>query len=129
VEQTTRADIAASLSAHRDLGADYTDAVSEGLVERIGLEIDKRVDAKLAERRPAPPTPRAVAAARAHLSGSVPLVICVGSVASGLAASLYVLFAGQNSRLTVVTSGRMREIALIWAVVIVVNVACARRHR
>jgi hypothetical protein len=35
-------------------GTGYDDAVAEGLVERIGAEIDKRVDARLAQRGEAP---------------------------------------------------------------------------
>jgi hypothetical protein len=42
-------DIAASVAAHHELGRDYDDAVAESLVDRIGSEIDKRVEAKLAE--------------------------------------------------------------------------------
>ena len=41
------AEIRASVSAHQDLGPGYDDAVAEGLVERIGAEIDKRIDAQL----------------------------------------------------------------------------------
>ena len=66
-----RADIAAAAAVHRDLGPDYTDAVSEGLVERIGSEIDKRVDARLAQRGPAgpaaPPGPAAPSASREQI--------------------------------------------------------------
>ena len=40
-----REEIAASVAAHADLGPRYDDAVAEGLVERIGEEIDRRVDA------------------------------------------------------------------------------------
>jgi hypothetical protein len=40
-------EIRASVAAHQDLGPDYEDAVAEGLVERIGAEIDKRIDARL----------------------------------------------------------------------------------
>jgi hypothetical protein len=58
VDQATREDVAATASVHRDLGPDYTDAVSEALVERIGTEIDKRVDARLAQRGPAAPVPQ-----------------------------------------------------------------------
>jgi hypothetical protein len=43
------AEIRASVGAHADLGAGYEDAVAEGLVERIGAEIDKRIDARLAQ--------------------------------------------------------------------------------
>jgi len=41
------AEIRASVGAHYDLGSRYDDAVAEGLVERIGAEIDKRIDARL----------------------------------------------------------------------------------
>ena len=42
------AEIRASVGAHADLGPGYEDAVAEGLVERIGAEIDKRIEARLA---------------------------------------------------------------------------------
>ena len=58
------AEIRASVGAHHDLGPGYDDAVAEGLVERIGVEIDKRIEAQL--RRygapygpPVPPGPPA----------------------------------------------------------------------
>ncbi len=41
------AEIRASVGAHHDLGPEYDDAVAEGLVERIGAEIDKRIEAQL----------------------------------------------------------------------------------
>ncbi len=40
-------EIAASVAAHAELGPRYDGAVAEGLVERIGEEIDKRVDARV----------------------------------------------------------------------------------
>jgi len=43
------AEIRASVGAHLDLGSRYDDAVAEGLVERIGAEIDKRIDARLGQ--------------------------------------------------------------------------------
>jgi hypothetical protein len=46
------AEIRASVGAHADLGPGYEDAVAEGLVERIGAEIDKRIDARLAQTGP-----------------------------------------------------------------------------
>jgi hypothetical protein len=49
MDQQVQNDIAASVAVHHELGRDYDDAVAEGLVDRIGSEIDKRVDAKLAE--------------------------------------------------------------------------------
>jgi hypothetical protein len=55
-----RDEITASVAAHAELGPRYEAAVAEGLVERIGEEIDKRVDARLrslgadAGQQPAP---------------------------------------------------------------------------
>jgi len=49
------AEIRASVGAHQDLGSGYDDAVAEGLVERIGSEIDKRIEARLAAFGPVPP--------------------------------------------------------------------------
>ncbi len=43
------AEIRASVAARQDLGPGYDDAVAEGLVERIGAEIDKRIDARLGQ--------------------------------------------------------------------------------
>jgi hypothetical protein len=51
VEQATRDDIAAAAAAHRELGRDYDSAVAEGLVDRIGAEIDKRIDSRLGSPR------------------------------------------------------------------------------
>lgn len=42
--------LAAAAAAHTELGQAYDSAVAEGLVERISSEIDKQVDARLAQR-------------------------------------------------------------------------------
>jgi hypothetical protein len=47
VNADEREEIAASVAAHAELGPKYDTAVAEGLIERIGEEIDKRVDARL----------------------------------------------------------------------------------
>jgi hypothetical protein len=47
VNADERDEITASVAAHSELGPRYEAAVAEGLVERIGEEIDKRVDARL----------------------------------------------------------------------------------
>src|ERR1700747_2689407 len=45
-----QAEIAASAAALQDLGPGYDQALAEGLVERIGAEIDKRIAAEIANR-------------------------------------------------------------------------------
>jgi hypothetical protein len=63
------AEIRASVGAHADLGPGYEDAVAEGLVERIGAEIDKRIDARLAQTGAGTPGP-AVPAGTAGAAGA-----------------------------------------------------------
>ena len=46
----THEDVAAAAAAHSELGHQYNDALAEGLIERISSEIDKQVDARLAQR-------------------------------------------------------------------------------
>jgi hypothetical protein len=45
-----QAEIAASVAALQDLGPGYDQALAEGLVERIGAEIDKRIAAEVEGR-------------------------------------------------------------------------------
>ena len=40
-------EISASVGAYRDLGGGYDDAIAAGLVERIGAEVDRRVDERI----------------------------------------------------------------------------------
>jgi hypothetical protein len=47
VNADEREEITASVAAHAELGPRYDAALAEGLVERIGEEIDRRVDARL----------------------------------------------------------------------------------
>ena len=80
----TEAEIRASVGAHADLGPGYEDAVAEGLVERIGAEIDKRIDARLAQTpghqepaapvgaQPGVPAPAGVADAAGHAGTAGP---------------------------------------------------------
>jgi len=133
VDRTTREDIAAATAVHRDLGPGYTDAVSEALVDRIGAEIDRRVDARLAQRDAGAPAISATPAAPASRPPWVPVAIAVSSLGCGVGATAVVLFAtatnvaGQlhNS----VSANQLLLVALIWAVIAVVNVAYAWRQR
>jgi len=139
VDPTTREDISAAAAVHRDLGPHYTDAVSEALVERIGAEIDRRVDARLAQHgagaAPAPAAPAAPAgnAAPGARPAWVSVAIAASSMGCGVAGTAIVVFAtasninGQvhNS----ITGAQVLLVALIWAVIAVVNVAYARRQR
>jgi hypothetical protein len=109
VNQQTHEEIAASAGAHRELGPGYDDAVAEGLVERIGAEVDRRVDARLTQhglpsRRLARPSPSGT------FFGLSSMVI------GGITAVSIMNTHGGNSAAVVV---------LIWIVIGVINVAYA----
>lgn len=112
------------MEAHRHLGSDYEAEVADSLVERIGAEIDRRVDERLAvqARRTAP---------QPSTWGSV--VLGLGSMVLGVGATGAVLNAGT----TITTAGIIGHAvsapqaglsALIWVVIGAVNVAYFRRR-
>src|ERR1051325_5440027 len=72
MDQRVREDIAAAAAAHEELGPGYSGSVAESLVDRIGAEIDKRVELHTAAKRPA----RAA-------SGSGSIVLALGSMIIG----------------------------------------------
>jgi hypothetical protein len=113
-------EVRASAAAHRDLGPGYDTAVAEGLVERIGEEIDRRVDARLYGQAPyqAPPRPRL-------RREPVPaVVLALGSMGMAIGATAAVLHPGADPG--GVSGGAAVLIALIWIVIGVVNIAYAR---
>jgi hypothetical protein len=130
VDQLTREDIAAAAAVHAELGPGYDQAVAEGLVDRIGAEIDRRVDARLAQ---SPPSSR---------PAWVTPVMGLGSLGLGIGATAAVLTAATsagadtlNSSAGIITKGSVTHtisagqillVMLIWVVIGVVNVAYAR---
>ena len=121
-----RDEVRASAAAHNDLGPGYDTAVAEGLVERIGEEIDRRVDARLFGQlqAPAPSRPRRV---REPGRPAVTAVfLALGSMALAIGATAAVLHPGDNQGN--VSGSQSVLIALVWIVIGVVNVAYARRN-
>ncbi len=120
-------EVRASAAAHRDLGPAYDTAVAEGLVERIGEEIDKRVDARLFGQ--VPPPPRAPRARREPVPGRIgfgAVVLGIGSMGMAIGATAVVLHPGDNSGQ--LSGGTAVLIFLIWVVIAVINVSYARRR-
>ena len=120
-----REEVQASAAAHRDLGPGYDTAVAEGLVERIGEEIDRRVDARMFGNPQAPARPR-----RAPVPGRIGVgrvFLALGSMGLAIGATAAVLHPGDNPPGTV-NAGQFILVALIWIVIGVINVAYARRN-
>jgi hypothetical protein len=121
-----RDEVRASAAAHRDLGPGYDTAVAEGLVERIGEEIDRRVDARLFGQLQAPVPSRPRRVREPGRPGVAAVFLALGSMALAIGATAAVLHPGDNQGN--VSGGQSVLIALIWIVIGVVNVAYARRN-
>ena len=120
-----RDEVRASTAAHRDLGPGYDTAVAEGLVERIGEEIDKRVDARLygqVSYADPPPRPRLRREPPPGRLGFGTVVLALGSMGLAVGASAAVLHPGPDN------AGTQWLVALIWLVIGTINIAYAR-HR
>ena len=136
MDELAQQDIAAAAAAHTELGRAYDGPVAEGLVERISSEIDRQVDARLAQRGIRP----SWAAWATDTMG-------LGSAGLGIGATAVVLQSWPASTVTpkaVLDLGSFRAslmtsthsvstaqvvlIALIWAAIAVINIAYARRH-
>ena len=121
-------EVRASAAAHRDLGPGYETAVAEGLVERIGEEIDRRVDARLfgsASYQAPPPRPRLRREPVPGRMGFGAVVLALGSMGMGIGATAAVLHPGAAAP-GQLSGGAAVLIALIWIVIGVVNIAYAR---
>ena len=136
MDELAQQDIAAAAAAHTELGRAYDGPVAEGLVERISSEIDRQVDARLTQRGVRPS-----GAAWANVA------LGLGSAGLGIGATAVVLQSWPASTVTpkaVLDLGSFRAsvmtsthsvstaqvvlIALIWAVIAVINVVYARRQ-
>jgi hypothetical protein len=118
-----RDEVRASAGAHRDLGPGYDTAVAEGLVERIGEEIDRRVDARLFGHLQSPAAPPRRAPVPGRI-GAGAVILGLGSMGLAIGATAAVLHPGDPTQ---VSAGQVVLIALIWIVIGVVNVCYARR--
>jgi hypothetical protein len=132
----THEDVAAAAAARTELGSEYDSALAEGLIERISSEIDKQVDARLAERGIQPGRP--VWAGVAMGLGSVGLGVgatavtlhslsTTGTVPRAVV-DLGPLHASVMTGTTSISTAQVVLVVLIWVVVAVVNIAYAR-HR
>jgi hypothetical protein len=101
-------DLRAAAAADRELGRDFEPAVLDSFVERLGREIDARVDARLAQRR----------APTIDLAG---LVLALGSlgIALGIPGAMHDKFGGFLTFAMTVFG---------WLVILAINVAYARRR-
>ena len=122
-----RDEVRASAAAHHDLGPGYDAAVAEGLVERIGEEIDRRVDARMFAHLQAPPPPRRRREPVPGRVGAGSVLLAMSSLGAAVGGTAAVLHPGSAS-VQNVNFGQAVLIMLIWLVVGAINISYARRN-
>jgi hypothetical protein len=123
VDQATRNDIAAAAAAHRELGRDYDDAVAESLVDRIGAEIDKRVDARLGIRSSGHRSP----AQSSQSARSQALVLAGAAIGAGITGIIAILASRDMSPV----SDTAQSVIVVWLILAVIGLGAVlvRKYR
>ncbi|MEU4228130.1 hypothetical protein AB0F17_27885 [Nonomuraea sp. NPDC026600] len=106
---STGDELRAAVGARRDLGPDFEDAIVESFLEKMGQEVDRRVDERLATL--GPKGKGKDVSARQGPSEGQRLALAIVSLALGTVLTLAVIFGGKE----------MWVIAPIWFAVIVIN--------
>jgi hypothetical protein len=101
-------EIRAAAETYRELGPAYRDAVIESFLDKVGREIDARVDSRLAQRQPPAPD------RRGH-SGS-PMALAVISMALGIPISAIAVAAGTHPAGFV-------GLLVVWIAITAINIA------
>jgi hypothetical protein len=134
MDQLAKEDITAAAAAHHELGPHFDGAVAESLVDRIGEEIDKRVDARLGERGGRRVSVRRGPAELERRSQhSWPaVVLALGSMGIGIGATAAVLNMTHTVSATGTISnsidgGQIFLCVLIWLVIGVINISYNKR--
>jgi len=109
-------EIRAAAETHRELGPEYTDAVVDSFLDKVGREIDARVDARMAaavRQIPQPPE-----RPRKQVSEVAVLAVSLGC---GIPLSAIAVAAGHHP-------AGLWGLLVIWIAIAVINIAYAARR-
>jgi hypothetical protein len=119
-------ELRAAAEVHNELGPDYRDAVLESFLDKVGKEIDARVDARLngprqyplqpAQMQATPPPP---AVPRQHKDKTFALAIV--SIALGIPLTAIVASLNNGN-----ASAEFAILLVVWAAIAVINVVHSR---
>lgn len=98
----------AAAEVHRELGPEYDKAVVESFLERLGPEIDARVDARVAQERQA-------GAGQPHTPS---MKLAITSMALGIPLTAIVTSSGANP-------AGLAGVLIVWLAIAIINVAYA----
>jgi len=106
-------EIRAAAETHRDLGPEYQSAVIESFLDRVGREIDARVDARLAAAHVSEKPAR-------QARDYSPLPLAIASMVFGIPLTAIAVAAGNSPP-------GFPAVLVIWIAIAVINVAYSRR--
>jgi hypothetical protein len=115
-QSLTPDEIRAAAETHHELGPQYRDAVIESFLDRVGREIDARVDARLAAHQQEGQPP----ARHKHSGASMSLPVL--SLIFGIPISAIAVAAGSHP-------AGIWGLIVVWAAIAVINVAYAMQAR
>jgi hypothetical protein len=110
-------EVRAAAETHQELPPEYRDAVLESFVDRVGREIDARVDARLSQAARYPPAP----VPRAPRQFSV-LTLALGSIALGIPVSAIAVAAGAHP-------AGFWGLLVVWVAIAIINLGYAAKMR
>ena len=120
-------ELRAAAEVNQELGPDYRDAVLESFLDKVGKEIDARVDARLQGPRPYPLQPAQQhatpppAPGERHHRDNRPFILAIVTTALGIPLTAIVASLNQGS-----AGAEFAMLLVIWAAIAVINVAHAR---
>jgi hypothetical protein len=121
-------ELRAAAEVHDELGPDYRDAVLESFLDKVGKEIDARVDARLQGPRPYPLQPAQVGAtpppppAQKHARDKS-FTLAIVSMALGIPLTAIVASLNHGS-----AGAEFAMLLVVWAAIAIINVVY-NRHR
>jgi len=118
-------ELRAAAETHKELPTEYRDAVLESFVDRVGREIDARVDARLAQAaagRPVAPQSAPPPPAHKEPKQFSVLALALGSIALGIPISAIAVAAGDHP-------AGLWGLIVVWVAIAVINLGYAARLR
>jgi hypothetical protein len=121
---STGDELRAAVSARRDLGPDFEDAIVESFLDKMGKEVDRRVDERLAAEKPrskgAAEKPRSKGAIEHdRLADGQLLALAIVSLVMGTGATSALALGGVAAQVFLI----------VWVGIVAVNLAFALSRR
>ena len=113
----TPEEIRAAAETHDELGREYSSAVIESFLEKVGREIDARVDARLNRYPPAPPPQGSPRLPQRRSRQGSPTTLGIASLILGIPITAIVSY----------SPAHLTGLVVVWIAIAAINIAYAFR--